>query len=88
MDNHQQAMLQEQVRKGLEAETLLNNRLLNEEIYALKQQYFSIWCDEAQDTKQREEIWQMQRTLNLIQNHFQQLATAGMEAQQLLNSVD
>ena len=72
--------------KGVRAQELLNNTLLQETFQYLETQYLQAWrSTKVRETDSREKLWQAIQILGIIQEHLKLFVTNGRVAAADLN---
>ena len=72
--------------KGVRAQELLNNTLLQETFQYLETQYLQAWrSTKVRETETREKLWQAIQILGIIQEHLKLFVTNGRIAAADLN---
>ena len=72
--------------KGVRAQELLNNTLLQETFQYLETQYLQAWrSTKVRETDSREKLWQAIQILGIIQEHLKLFVTNGRIAAADLN---
>ena len=72
--------------KGVRAQELLNNTLLQETFQYLETQYLQAWrSTKVRETESREKLWQAIQILNIVQDHLRLYVTNGRIAAGDLN---
>ena len=85
MDEHKANLIRE---RGLRAEELLNNSLLQEVFSYLETEYLSAWRKtRVMDTQAREKLWQAVQIVGLVQDHLGKFVRDGKIATRDLAAV-
>ena len=80
-----EASLQKEVSEGRDAEYLMDNPVFKHTFDYLKDAYFKAWEQTSvEDSKSRENVWMMYKTLDTVHGHIQSYVDTGKLAKKQL----
>ena len=82
------ASLHQEVNQGREAGYLLENPVLQQTFDYLKDAYFKAWEQTSvEDSKSRENVWMMYKTLDTVHGHIKTYVDTGKLAKKQLEDI-
>ena len=86
--NDDGASLHQEVKQGRDAEYLLDNPVFQQTFDYLKDAYFKAWEQTSvEDSKSRENVWMMYKTLDAVPGHIKTYADTGKLAKKQLEEM-
>ena len=83
-----EASLQKEVSEGRDAEYLMDNPVFQQTFDYLKDAYFKAWEQTSvEDSKSRENVWMMYKTLDTVHGHIQTYVDTGKLAKKQLEEM-
>tara|TARA_R100000963_G_C4556180_1_gene46986 strand:+ start:63 stop:329 length:267 start_codon:yes stop_codon:yes gene_type:complete len=83
-----EASLQKEVSEGRDAEYLMDNPVFKQTFDYLKDAYFKAWEQTSvEDSKSRENVWMMYKTLDTVHGHIQTYVDTGKLAKKQLEEM-
>ena len=86
--NDDGASLHQEVKQGRDADNLLDNPVFQQTFDYLKGAYFKAWEQTSvEDSKSRENVWMMYKTLDAVHGHIKTYADTGKLAKKQLEDM-
>ena len=83
-----EASLHQEVKQGRDADYLLDNPVFQQTFDYLKDAYFKAWEQTSvEDSKSRENVWMMYKTLDAVHGHIKTYADTGKLAKKQLEDM-
>ena len=83
-----EASLRKEVSEGRDAEYLMDNPVFQQTFDYLKDAYFKAWEQTSvEDSKSRENVWMMYKTLDTVHGHIQTYVDTGKLAKKQLEEM-